>query len=329
MRTRALTAASITPSFGRLERGGAAAAAEQHLDLLLGAVQDDRPAPAQLHSLLERAQAVLEREVSAFEPLDQAAQPARMSSNRSGAAAVFRRPWRLARHRLQTTSTPISALEFHARHGRRNAAARARRPCPDFRLPAVDGKTYARDDFAAQPVLVVMFICNHCPYVQGGRGSAHPPGARVRAARRAVRRHLRERRGQLSRTTPSTSWRRAGASTATAFRTCTTRRRTSRARSAPSARPTSSSSTGIAGWPTAVASTIPGRTRARSSGGSWPRRSRRCSPGRSRTRAAAVDGVLDQMASGRFEQERLRRCMAPPQGRTPRGPGASTCSARA
>ncbi len=38
--------------------------------------------------------------------------------------------------------------------------------CPDFRLPAVDGRTYARDDFAASPVLVVMFICNHCPYVQ-------------------------------------------------------------------------------------------------------------------------------------------------------------------
>jgi peroxiredoxin len=39
-------------------------------------------------------------------------------------------------------------------------------PCPDFRLPGVDGKTHARDDFAASPVLVVMFICNHCPYVQ-------------------------------------------------------------------------------------------------------------------------------------------------------------------
>jgi len=39
-------------------------------------------------------------------------------------------------------------------------------PCPDFRLPAVDGKTYARDDFAGKPVLVVMFICNHCPYVK-------------------------------------------------------------------------------------------------------------------------------------------------------------------
>ncbi len=39
-------------------------------------------------------------------------------------------------------------------------------PCPSFRLPAVDGKTYARDDFAAAPALCVMFICNHCPYVK-------------------------------------------------------------------------------------------------------------------------------------------------------------------
>jgi peroxiredoxin len=39
-------------------------------------------------------------------------------------------------------------------------------PCPDFRLPAVDGKTYGRDDFATKQALVVMFICNHCPYVK-------------------------------------------------------------------------------------------------------------------------------------------------------------------
>src|SRR5258708_24188509 len=39
-------------------------------------------------------------------------------------------------------------------------------PCPDFRLPAVDGRVYARDDFASARVLVVMFICNHCPYVK-------------------------------------------------------------------------------------------------------------------------------------------------------------------
>jgi peroxiredoxin len=42
--------------------------------------------------------------------------------------------------------------------------------CPDFRLPAVDGRTYARDDFVSVPVLVVMFICNHCPYVKAVEG---------------------------------------------------------------------------------------------------------------------------------------------------------------
>src|SRR3954447_2958336 len=38
---------------------------------------------------------------------------------------------------------------------------------PDFRLPATDGKTYALSDFAGDPVLVVFFTCNHCPYVTG------------------------------------------------------------------------------------------------------------------------------------------------------------------
>lgn len=38
--------------------------------------------------------------------------------------------------------------------------------CPAFRLPAVDGQTYALQDFARAPVLCVMFICNHCPYVK-------------------------------------------------------------------------------------------------------------------------------------------------------------------
>jgi peroxiredoxin len=47
-----------------------------------------------------------------------------------------------------------------------STAAETGARCPDFRLPAVDGNTYARDDFAAKPVLVVMFLCNHCPYVK-------------------------------------------------------------------------------------------------------------------------------------------------------------------
>jgi peroxiredoxin len=47
-----------------------------------------------------------------------------------------------------------------------SSAARLGAACPEFRLPAVDGKVYGRDDFARSPVLVVMFICNHCPYVK-------------------------------------------------------------------------------------------------------------------------------------------------------------------
>ena len=38
---------------------------------------------------------------------------------------------------------------------------------PDFRLPATDGKTYTLGDFEKDPVLVVFFTCNHCPYVTG------------------------------------------------------------------------------------------------------------------------------------------------------------------
>jgi len=39
-------------------------------------------------------------------------------------------------------------------------------PCPDFALPGVDGRDYRLADFKDSPVLVVMFICNHCPYVK-------------------------------------------------------------------------------------------------------------------------------------------------------------------
>ena len=37
---------------------------------------------------------------------------------------------------------------------------------PGFTLPAADGKTYGLADFAASPVLAVVFTCNHCPESQ-------------------------------------------------------------------------------------------------------------------------------------------------------------------
>ena len=36
----------------------------------------------------------------------------------------------------------------------------------DFRLPGVDGKAYTLKDICGQHGTVVMFICNHCPYVK-------------------------------------------------------------------------------------------------------------------------------------------------------------------
>jgi peroxiredoxin len=36
---------------------------------------------------------------------------------------------------------------------------------PDFSLPNVDGKTVALKDFAGKPGLLVIFMCNHCPFV--------------------------------------------------------------------------------------------------------------------------------------------------------------------
>ncbi|HET6565356.1 MAG TPA: thioredoxin family protein [Xanthomonadales bacterium] len=37
---------------------------------------------------------------------------------------------------------------------------------PDFQLPGIDGKTWSRSDCLGRRGLLVMFICNHCPYVK-------------------------------------------------------------------------------------------------------------------------------------------------------------------
>ncbi|KAA6185625.1 thioredoxin family protein [Thiohalocapsa marina] len=42
-------------------------------------------------------------------------------------------------------------------------------PAPDFSLPGVDGRTWSRDECAGPNGLLVMFICNHCPYVKAVR----------------------------------------------------------------------------------------------------------------------------------------------------------------
>jgi peroxiredoxin len=37
---------------------------------------------------------------------------------------------------------------------------------PDFTLPDTNGKTVSLADFKDKPALLVIFICNHCPYVK-------------------------------------------------------------------------------------------------------------------------------------------------------------------
>ena len=39
-------------------------------------------------------------------------------------------------------------------------------PVIDFSLPGVDGKTWSMQDCMGENGLLVMFICNHCPYVK-------------------------------------------------------------------------------------------------------------------------------------------------------------------
>jgi peroxiredoxin len=40
------------------------------------------------------------------------------------------------------------------------------KPAVDFSLPDVDGRTWTLDECRGEKGLLVMFICNHCPYVK-------------------------------------------------------------------------------------------------------------------------------------------------------------------
>lgn len=39
-------------------------------------------------------------------------------------------------------------------------------PPPDFALPGIDGQVHHLADYAASPILVIVFTCNHCPIAQ-------------------------------------------------------------------------------------------------------------------------------------------------------------------
>lgn len=46
-----------------------------------------------------------------------------------------------------------------------SAPQRLGSPAPDFMLKGIDGKTYSLQSFKDARALVVLFMCNHCPYV--------------------------------------------------------------------------------------------------------------------------------------------------------------------
>lgn len=47
-----------------------------------------------------------------------------------------------------------------------NAKLKIGGKAPDFGLKGVDGKLYSLKDFRGKKILAVVFMCNHCPYVQ-------------------------------------------------------------------------------------------------------------------------------------------------------------------
>ncbi|MHB1307562.1 MAG: thioredoxin family protein [Limisphaerales bacterium] len=59
-------------------------------------------------------------------------------------------------------------------------------PAPNFQLPDTTGQTVRLADFQSAPALVVMFICNHCPYVKHLRAGLAQFGRDLRERGAAV-----------------------------------------------------------------------------------------------------------------------------------------------
>ena len=134
---------------------------------------------------------------------------------------------------------------------------------PPFTLPGVDGSDHSLDDYARRDGPRPRPVLQPLPVRAGVGRPAERRRARLRRPRRArggdlVERRREPPRGLVRGDAAPLRARRASPST-----TCTTRARTSRARSAPSGRPRCSSTTATAGSPTTARSTTAG-TRRRS-----------------------------------------------------------------
>ena len=90
----------------------------------------------------------------------------------------------------------------------------------DFRLPGTDGRTYAVEDVAGEKGTVIVFICNHCPYVKAVIDRLVADARTLMAGHRLRRDLLQRCRGY-----PADSFAAMGASprrTHFRFPTCTT-----------------------------------------------------------------------------------------------------------
>ncbi|KAF4376146.1 uncharacterized protein LOC115713240 [Cannabis sativa] len=66
----------------------------------------------------------------------------------------------------QRTSLPSTKLVVRAARTESKGLSLGFRP-PDFQLPEpLTGKVWTLEDFESYPALLVMFICNHCPFVK-------------------------------------------------------------------------------------------------------------------------------------------------------------------
>ena len=112
----------------------------------------------------------------------------------------------------------------------------------DFALKGVDGKTYSLADVRGPKGLLVVFICNHCPYVKASIG-------RIVAEASALREMgigtiaIMPNDAATYREDSLDNMKAFAAKHASPFLTSSMRRRTWRAPMGPSARPTSSAST--------------------------------------------------------------------------------------
>src|SRR5437016_1145506 len=76
--------------------------------------------------------------------------------------------WKMENVRRMHSHFPFSIFHFPSHEGDSMAfTLELGQKAPDFNLPGIDGKSYSPSSFKDAKLLIVVFSCNHCPYVIG------------------------------------------------------------------------------------------------------------------------------------------------------------------